>query len=44
MIDDTTGSVRRIATDQAELLQARILAMEEVAQNTRVATGRLLGP
>lgn len=44
MIDDTTGSVRRIATDQAELLQARILAMEEVAQNTRVATGRLLEP
>lgn len=44
MVDDTTGSVRRLAADQAELLQSRISAMEELARTTQAATGRLLGP
>lgn len=44
MLDDTTGSLRRLAADQADLLQVRIEAMEEVAQLTEAATGRLLNP
>ena len=44
LVDDTTGSLRRLASDQAELLQARIAAMEEVARTTQAASGRLLGP
>lgn len=44
MIDDTTGSLRQLAVDQAELLQARISAMEDIARTTQAATGRLLKP
>ncbi|MGH2543361.1 MAG: hypothetical protein ACRDIB_11210 [Ardenticatenaceae bacterium] len=44
LIDDTTGSLRRLAADQADLLQVRIAAMDEVARSTQAATGRLLGP
>jgi hypothetical protein len=42
LVDDTTGSLRLLASDQADLLQARISAMEEVARTTQAATGRLL--
>ena len=42
LLDDTTGDLRRLASDQAELLQVRIQAMEDVARSTQAATGRLL--
>ncbi len=42
LLDDTTGDLRRIAADQADLLQVRISAMEDVARSTQAATGRLL--
>lgn len=42
LLDDTTGDLIRIATDQADLLQTRIAAMEDVARSTQAATGRLL--
>ena len=42
LLDDTTGDLRRIAADQADLLQVRINAMEDVARSTQAATGRLL--
>lgn len=43
LAEDTTGTLRRMATDQAEQLQIRISAMDEVAMTTRAATGKLLG-
>jgi hypothetical protein len=44
LVDDTTGSLRRLAADQADLLQIRIAAMDEVARSTQAATGKLLQP
>ncbi len=43
LVDDTTGSLRRLAAEQADELQVRIAAMEEVARSTQSATQRLLG-
>jgi hypothetical protein len=42
LVDDTTGSLIRMAEDQADLLQTRISAMEDVARSTEAMTGRLL--
>jgi hypothetical protein len=44
LLDDTTGSLRMIASEQADLLQVRISAMEDLARSTQAATGRLLKP
>jgi hypothetical protein len=44
MLDDTTGNLRMLASEQADLLQVRISAMEDLARSTQAATGRLLKP